>query len=320
MNQAKKYPSRYRALWLALILLLASAIWLKNVSKPGTEPVVCFDTCTRNQASPESEQVKTLTVLTLNMLHGFPQFNDLEQRVRLLNQTIGRLNVDFVLLQEVPWTNEHGQIVQSLAEQNGLYAAYLRANGNQKLIGFEEGVAILSRYPLHNLSFAELKPAAGFFENRVVLHATAETSLGNIDLFVTHLTHGDTAVNAAQAESLLTFVQNTAVYPTIVAGDFNAVEDSPQILRLASAWQDTFRLAHPNDPGRSCCLPDLATATAQDFHRRVDYLFTVPGTNHTIQTGQIQQIFHEPVATANGRFWVSDHAGLLATLTIEPAP
>ncbi len=320
MNQLKKLISRYTAGWLALILLLAAAIWFANVSKPGSEPVVCFEACSRSNASPKPGQTVSIKVLSLNVLHGYPDFTHLEKRMRLLSQEIGRLNADIVLLQEVPWTNEHGQTAQLLAAQNDLNAVYLRANGNRAQIGFEEGVAILSRYPMQNLNFTELEPSAGFFENRVALHATAVTPLGNIDLFVTHLTDGDAAVNAAQTESLLAFVRRTAAFPAIVAGDFNAVEDSPQILLLTGEWQDSFRLAHPDDPGKSCCLPDLAHASAQDFHRRVDYLFTVPGASQIIQTLAIQQIFNEPLATANGRLWVSDHAGLLATITIEPAP
>jgi endonuclease/exonuclease/phosphatase family metal-dependent hydrolase len=252
------------------------------------------------------------------MLHGFPNFANLEQRTALLNGEIGRLAVDIVLLQEVPWTNEHGQIVEQLAEQNGFNYVYLRANGNRRLIGFEEGAAILSRYPLKNLSFAELQPVAGFFENRIVLHANVETPQGNIDLFVTHLTHGKESINAAQTEALLTFVQNTANFPAIVSGDFNAVEDSPQILKLAEVWQDSYRLTYPNDPGETCCVTDLTNSPPNDLQERLDYFFLVQRAGEMITTLKIERVFAEPFAVANGRLWLSDHAGLLATVTIEP--
>lgn len=111
-------------------------------------------------------------------------------------------------------------------------------------------MAIFSQYPLKQISYTELQPVAGLFENRVVLHATVETPHGDIDLFVTHLTSSKASVNAAQVESLLAFVQTEATHPAIIAGDFNAVESSPQMIRLAEIWHDSYRLAHPHEPGQ----------------------------------------------------------------------
>ena len=317
MKQEQKLKSRRWLKWLALIMLLAFGIWQLNVSKPGTEIIGCPVDCA---LEVEALQTEPLHILSFNMLHGFPDFTYLEQRTTLLMQEIGRLDLDIVLLQEVPWTKEHGHIAQKLAQQGGFNYAYLRANGNRALIGFEEGSVILSRYPLTNMSFTELRPPATFYENRIVIHATVEGPQGPVDLFVTHLTHGKDTVNEAQTESLIAFVQEEAMYPAIVAGDFNAVEDSPQIMKLANIWQDSYRLAHPDDSGETCCVTNLINSSANELQTRVDYLFLMPTAKQTFNVIDIQRLFAEPFETANGRLWLSDHAGLLATIAIESQP
>lgn len=69
-----------------------------------------------------------------------------------------------------------GNGAEYIAGETGLNYAYYRANGNRLAIFFEEREAILSRYPLTDISVTELKPQADFFEHRVVLRTTAETS------------------------------------------------------------------------------------------------------------------------------------------------
>ncbi|GJM40713.1 MAG: hypothetical protein DHS20C20_09950 [Ardenticatenaceae bacterium] len=299
------------------VLLLVITIFQSNVSKPGSEVVACPVGCSVETDPPIQGPLR---ILSLNMLHGHPDFAFLDQRIELLSQEIGRLEVDIVLLQEVPWNRKHGQTAQQLAEQGGFNYAYYRANGNLSLIGFEEGSTILSRFPLENISFAELLPRAGFFENRIVLHATALTPQGPLDLFVTHLTDGMESVNAAQIESLLAFVQNEAKHPAIVAGDFNAVEDSPQIIKLVGLWQDSYRLANPEAVGATCCVVNLSNGSAAGLQKRIDYLFLAPEADRAITEVEITRVFAEPFKIANGTLWLSDHAGLLATINIESRP
>ncbi|WP_420631027.1 endonuclease/exonuclease/phosphatase family protein [Candidatus Leptofilum sp.] len=316
MEQAqKRYPLR----WIIGIglFLVVMGIFQMNVSKPGKDVIACPVECAETINSSAQEPLR---ILSLNMLHGYPDFAFLEQRTELLSQEIGRLDADIVLLQEVPWTKEYGQIGQQLAEWGNFNYAYYRANGNHALIGFEEGSVILSHFPLENITFTELHPPAGFFENRIVLHATALSPHGPIDLFVTHLTNGKQTINAAQTEALLTFVQNEATHPSLVVGDFNAPEDSPQIVALADLWQDGYRLAHPEAVGATCCVSDISNALIKPLQTRIDYLFVVPHAESTLTIVEIDRVFVEPFETANGRLWLSDHAGLLATIRIEPQP
>jgi endonuclease/exonuclease/phosphatase family metal-dependent hydrolase len=86
-----------------------------------------------------------MRILSLNMLHGHPRFVDLTSRLDLIATEITRLGADIIMLQEVPWTLQHGNAAAWLAEQTGMNYLYLRANGGRWTIFFEEGEAILSR-------------------------------------------------------------------------------------------------------------------------------------------------------------------------------
>jgi endonuclease/exonuclease/phosphatase family metal-dependent hydrolase len=294
-----------------LLIGLLLITWALNASRPGARVEGCPQGC--STAAPRREG--RLRVMSLNVLHGFPRFEHLSERLDLVAAEIRRQDADIVCLQEVPWTLHLGSGVEYLASRTGMNYLYLRANGNRWTIFFEEGEAILSRYPLHDLAFTELEPRASFFEHRVVLHATAATPWGDLRVFATHLTTGDLALNQGQAGSLQAFVVSTGGGPAIVAGDFNAREDSPQIQALANAWLDTYRVANPGDPGLTCCIDDLA-AQNEPLEERIDYLFLVPGSGEEEQVVSSQRVLDQPVLGADGWLWASDHVGLLSTIQL----
>jgi len=269
------------------ILLLALAGWFFNVSVPGAQPEGCLRDC----ALRLEEWDGSLRLVSLNMLHGYPEFEDLALRLETIAEELNRLGVDLVLLQEVPWTRELGNRATYLARLTGMNYAYGRANGNRWAIFFEEGEAILSRFPLQNPGVVELQPRAGFFEHRVVLYSQAVTPQGRIDLYSTHLTN-----NQGQAESLLAFVDQTKTGAAIIGGDFNAIEDSAQIKALSRVWVDTYRAAHPVDRGYTCCLDDLKGGAEERFEKRIDYVFLAPDSG------------------SNGWLWPSDHLGILVEI------
>jgi endonuclease/exonuclease/phosphatase family metal-dependent hydrolase len=300
--------------WWLLVLVLLLGLWVLNASKAGVRPEGCPAGC----SAAEQRREGPLRVMSLNMLHGFPQFEHLSTRLDLIADEIRRQDADIVCLQEVPWTTPLSSGVEYLATRVGMNYLYLRANGNRRAILFEEGVAILSRYPLEDATSAELQPRAGFFEHRVVLHATVTTARDDVDVFVTHLTHGDQEVNRQQAASLAAFVQNTGGAPAIVAGDFNATEDSAQIQSLAGLWIDTYRAANPDAEGLTCCIDNLAAGPAEELETRIDYLFVVPRTRESVQIHRSQLVLDRPFQLAQGWQWASDHVGLLAEIDMEP--
>jgi endonuclease/exonuclease/phosphatase family metal-dependent hydrolase len=179
---------------------------------------------------------------------------------------------------------------------------------------FEEGEAILSRYPLHDVDFAELRPRAGFFEHRMVLGATVVTPRGEVRVFVTHLTNGDVEVNRAQADSLLTFVTSAGHDLAIIAGDFNATEDSPQIRTISEEAVDAYRLLHPEGGGPTCCLDDLSSGRRDQLTKRIDYAFVFASPEHDVRVLDCDLELDRPFPSPRGWLWVSDHVGLIATL------
>ncbi|MGC8780726.1 MAG: endonuclease/exonuclease/phosphatase family protein [Anaerolineae bacterium] len=293
--------------WIAIPGLLVF-FWLFNVSRVGTAAEGCAAGC----ATAAPRAAGPLRVMSLNVLHDFPHFQLLSRRLDLIADEIRRQEADLVCLQEVPWTLRLGNGARYLAERTGMNDLYLRANGNRHAILFEEGEAILSRYPLRASTFTELTPRPRFFEHRVALAATAATPWGDVRVVVTHLTTSPADVNHAQALSLLAFVAAQGEGPTIIAGDFNAVEESPQIRLLGQQWTDTYRAVHPTERGETCCIDDLTAGPDEPLEKRIDYLFLAPGTGAPLRVIGSQRVLDRPFRTAAGWLWASDHVGLLA--------
>lgn len=301
-----------RRIALALVSAgLLIALWLLNVSRVG-RPGGCPSGCATGRPRPGS----TVRVMSLNLLHGFPRFEHLEERLDLVAEEIRRQEADIVLLQEVPWTPRLGNGAAYLAQQVGMNYLYLRANGNRLTILFEEGEAILSRYPLSEVSYAELVPRAGFFENRVALRATVQLPSEPVQLVVTHLTHGQPDVNRRQTLSLVAFVSARPELPTIVAGDFNAPPESPQIRMLNRLWVDAFRAADPEEEAPTCCVDGLTAGPDEHLEKRIDYVWLVPGVDTRLEVVEAKRVLDHPSIAGGGWLWASDHVGLLVVVEL----
>jgi len=307
---------RARRLTVCLLLLpLAVAAWVLNASRPGVRVRGCPEGCSTAGVRQEGP----LRVMSLNVLHGHPDFENLAGRLDTIAAEIRRLDADIVCLQEVPWTLRLGCVAQILAERTGLNHIGVRANGNRWAILFEEGEAILSRYPLRDVAVSELSPRAGFFEHRVALRATADTPWGDVRVFVAHLTDGEEEINRGQAASLFAFVDASGPGLAVVAGDFNAREDSPQVRKLAGQWLDTYRVAHPDldDEGYTCCVDNLAGGPGEPLEKRIDYLFLVPEPGRETPVVASRRVLDEPHPTGSGYQWASDHVGLLTFIAVQ---
>lgn len=312
-RQGRGGRGRFRWKYLVLVVIPVFLIaFLLNASKPGR----VVEGCPLGCSSETGRRAGPLRILSLNMLHGYPDFGDLPLRLDLIAAEIRRLDVDVVLLQETPWTRATGNGAEYLARQLGYNHLYLRANGNRRLIFFEEGEAILSRFSLSDPVFAVLQPRPGFFESRVALGATAATPWGAVDLFVTHLSGRHPQVNRSQVDSLRVFVEAHSGDLAIVAGDFNAREDSPQIAELATNWTDAYRSVHPTGEGQTCCIEDLAAGPEEPLEERIDYLFLVKKGGKSVEITGARRVFDQPFPVESGWQWASDHVGLL--VEIEP--
>jgi endonuclease/exonuclease/phosphatase family metal-dependent hydrolase len=235
----------------------------------------------------------TLRIATLNLLHGHPEYAHQAERLDRAGAILAGLSLDILCLQEASRTPVVDNAARWLADSLGMSGVYARANGNYALIRFEEGEALLTRVGVRGVGWGELKPEAGFFENRIAVWGTLETNMGTVVVFCTHLTNGVQAVNVGQLESLMELVEaQRAGRPAVVAGDFNAEEHEAHMRRLPTWWHDAFRTVNPGEAG----------GTSVDSGKRIDYVFLVDGAAAGWEILE---------STTFGGPSISDHMGVL---------
>jgi endonuclease/exonuclease/phosphatase family metal-dependent hydrolase len=292
-----------------VLAALLAGVWVTQASTVGS-PEGCFQDCGSGSRRPGP-----LRILSMNVLHGFPGFDRQGERLDLVADEIIRRGADVALLQEVPWNPWTGSGADRIAQRTGLNHVFLRANGNRFAILFEEGSAIVSRFPLRDIDRVVLAPAAGPFEHRIALAATVAAPSGDVRLVVTHLTGGSGAANEGQAASLLGWLDEQDG-PIVLGGDFNAIPGSTTYRLLAAQLTDAFWSVHPDDPGWTCCIDDLGAPPGTPMQRRVDYLFVSGAGSDTLPPTAAQVVLLEPVETPSGWLRASDHAGVYLELTL----
>ena len=183
-------------------------------------------------------------------------------------------HADVVLLQEVSHrSNFH--VDQWLSERLGMAYAYSRANGHEAGIGFEEGLAVLSSFPIQSLYLQQLGSTANVFVHRLAMGAKVLSPWGSFAAISVHLALLKRQ-NSHQMSHLYTWLNKImGGLPTIIGGDFNSHENSPQMTQVRSAWTDTFRLMHPDADGTT---HEICTPQGRVIKRsRLDYIFLRPG-------------------------------------------
>lgn len=256
-----------------------------------------------------------IRVVNLNMLHGWPRFEHLDERVEHIASELAKLEPDVVLLQEVPFRAGVGpQAIVRIADRLGSSLVYQRANGYGRLIGFEEGEAVLSRFPVISWEMHSLKPQPGLFERRIVLRVELETDMGRLEVYCTHLSDKPRRawLRRGQAEDLVWYMREghgESELPLVLGGDFNANPDSNvyQLLRQ-SGLQDAGLPAG----AATCCIDDLRDP-AEAPEQRIDYLFL-----HGLEVLQAGLLFDRPFLAQDGALWASDHLGLLIDCRARP--
>lgn len=215
-----------------------------------------------------------LTILSANLWHDWPQHREMVRRLELVAQLIESEQVDIALLQEVARLPDL-RADEWLAARLGMAYVYSRANGHETAVGFEEGLAIYSRYPLANPCLKQLGPLTNPFTRRLALGAKVNTPFGKLAAFSVHLSlrPRKNAVQVAQLQEWVTAVAGP--HAALIGGDFNAHESTAQISQIQQTWLDTFRHLHPQADGTT---HELRWPWGQTMRRRrLDYLFLYPG-------------------------------------------
>jgi endonuclease/exonuclease/phosphatase family metal-dependent hydrolase len=132
--------------------------------------------------SPVTAVQEDITVVSANLWHDWPRHRDMVERLEAFARLVEAEGADILLLQEVTRTPDLW-VDEWLARRLGMAYVYARANGHQRGIGFEEGVAIFSRYPLRAPEVRQLSSPANPFVSRVALRTTIELQIGYLVAF-----------------------------------------------------------------------------------------------------------------------------------------
>jgi endonuclease/exonuclease/phosphatase family metal-dependent hydrolase len=242
-------------------------------------------------------------VLSANLCHDWPRQRRWQPRLEALAQLAEAEGADVLLLQEVSRTSSFHADAW-LARRLRMAGLYARANGHAQAIGFEEGVAVFSRFPLQAPRLRQFLSRANPFVRRVALGATVSTPCGPLLAVSVHLSLAPRS-NARQLAALPGWVAEQAgAGLAVVGGDFNAPEKRPGIGRARRAWLDTFRHLHPHADGAT---HELRWPWGGILRRqRLDYIFLHAG----LRPWAVLEARH--LETPGGPH--SDHRAVLARL------
>jgi endonuclease/exonuclease/phosphatase family metal-dependent hydrolase len=142
---------------------------------------------------------------------------------------LARMNPDLIALCEMP-PDKISTLVSLLTQKTG---RVWNSHFVPKAPGIAEGNLILSAYSFSSLGSRYLS------YNRSIAQATINVAGRNINFFATHLDHTSSSLRLTEAEELLSWTAGFAA-PRIVAGDMNAANDTPEVIRLLGAYRDSW--------------------------------------------------------------------------------
>jgi endonuclease/exonuclease/phosphatase family metal-dependent hydrolase len=279
----------------------------------------------RRGGAPAPGDPGRLRVVTLNVFHGgvFSTWtgddHDLEARLAMVIDELRALDPDVIGLQEASTGRLRGDVAERVAEALGHHVVRGPVIGVilTWLLGFSEGPAILSRYPITAWEAHRLPSCEDWWEPRIVVYAEVKAPGGPLPVFSTH-TSGETC----QSERIAELVQERRRgRPAIVMGDFNAVESSEPIGALTGArgFLDAFRAANPDAPGPT--VWQHVRSPRPTVRRRVDYVFVAPGEHGVPAVLGSRVVVDAPRPGPDGApLWPTDHYGVLADLRLGTGP
>ncbi len=240
-----------------------------------------------------------ISIITANLWHDWPRRRGFMERLECFKELVLKEDVDILLIQELARTKDF-KTDEWLSEQLGMAYVYSRANGHASEMGFEEGIAILSRFPINRPRLAQLSDGKNLFVRRIALGVEINITGRNLLAFNVHLGINGRQ-NERQFQRLMNWVdEQSGSTPAIIGGDFNAGENTYQIRKAQGSWRDTFRERNPDKDGYT---HEIQWPWGGILARsRLDYLFVNKGIGpwtideaRQIQTSSCQISDHTPV-------------------------
>lgn len=166
----------------------------------------------------ESTHRRSLSIVSLNMA----KENDPHTVVNAIRNVPRLRDADLFLFQEVTAKDTNSSIAQKAARQLGYFALFEPAAPGV----YDQGLALVSRYPIGGMEVQRLKACDLRFRcrSRFAIAATVRTPWGGLRVWNAHL---DTRINAAERiEQLQPVIEEAARYagPRLIGGDFNTNE------------------------------------------------------------------------------------------------
>ena len=243
-------------------------------------------------AQTQVDSSRVIKVLSFNILHGATTKGDFD--LDAIARVIQATQPDFVALQEVDFKTQRARqydLVMELGGRTQLIPLFGRA---MKYDGGEYGEGILSKYTfLHTRNVA--LPYTPGNEPRAALEITTILPSNDTISFVgTHLDHlKDEKDRVAQAKKI-NEVFSLNAYPTILAGDLNALPGSLPIDLLEEIWASSYNKENPQN-----------TYPSHEPTKKIDYVMFYPKNRWRVLD---TQVIMDSIA--------SDHCAYLVTLEL----
>lgn len=242
-----------------------------------------------------------LTVVTLNLYHDKDDW--LRRRVQILD-TLKGLQPDVIALQEVLQHDTLPNQAEWLANQLGYDWHFVSVDPPGKSRRY--GNALLTRLPVRARHQERLRP---FEDSRTVALLRVDLQGNPVNVYATHLHHAKAggAIRRQQLEDVMAFVDKTDNgFPSVIAGDFNASADAPELAALRMDFVDTYGILHPGIDAEASSTLNLHYFTAA----RVDHVFH----QANLFTPAAAEIILDHAAPDGS--WPSDHYALVAVLRL----
>lgn len=253
-----------------------------------------------------------------------------EARLALVIDQLKEFKPDLVAFSEATKTASHGSVEDRLVKELKLESIYLTAkpwyiglskDQNAEIarqVGFQEGELVLvrsDRFPILGYEKMWLNPRTSEAEGPGVIHLKVKgpAGVGEIDVFVSHLTGADSKVRAQQAASFAQFIKaQKGAGRTLVLGDFGDPAGTP----TQQAFLDIGLNDVLEESGLQTCCRESVVGEQPPPNARVDYLLTSQW-----MPSALGLFADQPGKLDDGQpLYASDHNGVTAIFPIGPPP
>ena len=282
-------------------------------------------------AAEPADRPTPLRVVTYNLLHdgagsGFLDGRThLEERLDMAIRELKALDPDIVALQEASDSRRHGSVPERLAKALGFHVVFEAATEHVfglapldwllvTVMGFREGSAILSRFPITSSGVHRLPRCTKWLEPRILLETTISTMSGPLRVYSTHTGRGDEC-QLERVGEIVRDRQGDGV--SMLMGDFNTPETSNVLttLRTGAGFIDAFRTMNPGINGPT--VWQRIESLEPTVSRRVDFILLLNGRASKASVRSSRVVFDQPGRLPDGTvLWPSDHYGVLADIDI----